>query len=73
MSEWFENGVFAPGLGATKDPIQGTNTPQDSKFVIPGENGKQTITGFAQFVTTRGGAYCFLPSITSLNYIAKLP
>lgn len=73
MSEWIEDGSFAPGLGSTKDPLLGANTAADSKFVIPAEGGAQKVTGFSQFITTRGGAYCFLPSLTALNYLANLP
>ena len=29
-------------------------------------------TGFERFVITRGSAYCFLPSITGLRYIAAI-
>lgn len=30
------------------------------------------ISGFSSFVTTRGAAYCFLPSITAIKFIANL-
>lgn len=72
MSEWVNDGIFAAGLGRTKDPILGNNQPEDSKFVIPAEGGSTAVTGFSQFVTTRGSAYCFLPSITALKYMASL-
>ncbi|MFN2606630.1 MAG: Dyp-type peroxidase [Acidimicrobiales bacterium] len=32
-----------------------------------------TLTGFPGFVTTRGGAYGYLPSITAIRYLAALP
>ena len=72
MTQWVNDGKFAGGLGPTKDPILGNNQPEDSKFVIPAEGGSKTVTGFSQFVTTRGSAYCFLPSITALKYMASL-
>lgn len=72
MSEWVNDGIFAAGLGRTKDPMIGSNTPEDSKFVIPDPAGAKTIAGFSRFVTTRGSAYCFLPSITALRYMALL-
>ncbi|WP_392475935.1 Dyp-type peroxidase [Nostoc sp. C110] len=72
MTQWVNDGIFTAGLDRTKDPMIGNNTPEESKFVIPTEEGAKTIKGFSQFVTTRGGAYCFLPSITALKYIASL-
>ena len=60
-------GKFAPRLGAAKDPLTGANDPADSSFAIP---GAAVISGFARFVTTRGGAYLFLPSMTALRHIA---
>ncbi|XXX81611.1 hypothetical protein WMF30_22910 [Sorangium sp. So ce134] len=73
MSEWVESGLFTAGLRGTKDPLLGNNDPATSKLVIPSEGGDRTITGFPRFVTTRGAAYCFLPSITALKHIANLP
>lgn len=73
MKEWVNDGMFAAGLGRTKDPLLGTNDPRDSRFEIPAEEGAVEVTGFSQFVTTRGGAYCFLPSITALSYMAEHP
>ena len=73
MKDWVNDGLFAGGLGRTKDPILGNNTPEESKFVIPVEGGPPvTIKGFPQFVTTRGSAYCFLPSITALEHLSRL-
>jgi Dyp-type peroxidase family len=67
MSEWLNDGTFAPGLGSTKDPLTGANDPADSRFAIPGGTA---LSGFSRFVTTRGGAYCFLPSMTALRHLA---
>jgi Dyp-type peroxidase family len=75
MSQWVNEGGFNNGLPTrTKDPLIGSNTPDESKFIIPveGEGKPRIIRGFSRFVTTRGAAYCFLPSITALKYIAKL-
>jgi hypothetical protein len=73
MTQWINDGTFTAGLDRTKDPMIGNNAPSDSKFKIPAPEGDKIITGFSQFVTTRGSAYCFLPSITALKYIANLP
>ena len=32
----------------------------------------RVVTGFSRFVTTRGSAYCFLPSLAALRYLAAL-
>ena len=31
------------------------------------------LQGFSRFVTTKASAYCFLPSITALKWIAAMP
>ena len=73
MANWINKGGFRSGVptGAT-DPLFGSNEQEKSKFVIPTEEQPLTVAGFQRFVTTRGGAYCFLPSITALKYIAAL-
>jgi hypothetical protein len=45
-----------------------------SVFVIPQADGAPPIkiTGFSNFVTTRAAAYCFLPGINALKFIANL-
>lgn len=59
-----------------EDVFLGVNDPQDSSFTLPalGAKGKKntTIKGFSRMITTRGGAYVFLPSITGLRYLAGL-
>ncbi len=70
MSEWLNDGIFAAGLGRTKDPLIGANEPHEGRFAIPGTTPVQ-VAGFSRFVTTRGGAYCFLPSMTALRHMAE--
>ena len=60
-------GVNDPTPGSTNSssftlPVNTTSGPKNT-----------TLTGFSRMITTRGGAYCFLPSITGLRYLAKLP
>lgn len=70
MKQWVNSGHFA-GLGDNvKDPLIGDNDSQDSKFDIPSDKESLEIKGFERFIITRGGAYCFLPSITALKYMA---
>lgn len=73
MADWGNKGTFAPGLGGTRDPIIGDNSAPDSKFSIPVPGQKPIQLTLERFVTTRGGAYCFLPSATALRYISALP
>ena len=60
-----------------QDFYQGVNDPATSSFTLAalGEKGKNNtrLTGFPRLVITRGGAYCFLPSIKGLRYLAALP
>lgn len=59
-----------------EDVFLGINDPSSSSFTLAacGANGtaNTTVTGFPRLVTTRGGAYVFLPSITGLRYLAGL-
>jgi hypothetical protein len=54
--------------------VIGTQDPADSIFVIPQTSGASPIeiTGFSSFTTTQAAAYCFLPSITAIKFIAGL-
>lgn len=72
MKHWANDGGFA-GLGQSKDPILGDNAAESSKFVIPVAGGKPVVLrGFPRLVRTRGAAYCLLPSLTGLRYLASL-
>lgn len=73
MKEWVNDGDFA-GLGTDRDPILGNQPDAGGRFRFPVAGKPQTIIrGMSTFVTTRAGAYCFLPSITGLRYLAALP
>ena len=78
MREWINGYEF---VGASrlnpksKDLIASRKSdPAEGVFEIPQADGapSRTITGFSSFVTTRATAYCFLPSITALKFIANL-
>lgn len=63
-----------------RDVLLGANDPTISSFIIPeppadaddprSRAKHKKLTGFRSFVTTRGGAYCLLPSIHALRYIS---
>ncbi|MGH3778108.1 MAG: Dyp-type peroxidase [Pseudonocardiaceae bacterium] len=72
MAQWANDGTFTAGLGRTKDPVIGAQPDATGTFSIPRPEGPVVLAGLARFVTTRGGAYCFLPSITGIRYLANL-
>ena len=57
-----------------KGPIIGANDPDSSIFEMPQPDGAPPIrvSGFSSFTHTRATAYCFMPSITALKFIAGL-
>ena len=58
-----------------EDMFMGVHHPSSSFTIAqPGAAGanNRRITGFPRLITTRGGVYCFLPSITGLRYLAAL-
>ena len=72
MKDWVNDGDFA-GLGTDKDPILGNHPPSGGRFRIPGPTKPATVVrGISTLITTRAGAYFFLPSITGLRYLAVL-
>lgn len=81
----FVKSVKGPGGANTvrnvsgDDVLGGVNDPARSSFTLPtppsgdGPVTNQRLTGFSRFVHTRGGAYCYLPSLTAVRYLARLP
>ena len=70
MAEWANDGIFTAGFGGTKDPLIGAQADSTGSFSIPSPEGPMVLPGLPRFVTTRGGAYCFLPSITAIHHLA---
>jgi Dyp-type peroxidase family len=70
MKDWVNKGVFAGLPSDAKDPLGGANDDNNGQFDIPVSPGQSIeLTGIERFITTKGGAYCFIPSITALEYI----
>jgi len=67
---WINNVKFA-GLYDEDDPLIGSAVETDRKFTIQDQPLRRRVCGFQQFVTTRGGAYFFLPSLTALKILAE--
>jgi deferrochelatase/peroxidase EfeB len=77
QNAWMMGTKFA-GLCDESDPLLGSRTPvpgclSTDTFSIPQERGvARRVRGIPRFVTVRGGAYLFLPSLRALRYLASL-
>lgn len=66
------------GLSEESDPLMGNREPIPGcpftdAFSLARENGlRKRVTEVPQFVTVRGGAYFFLPSLRALQYFATV-
>ena len=70
QSEWVNDGVFI-GAGKDKDPVVGSNG-DGGAFTLPRRPLRKRFQGIPNFVVTRGGEYCFMPSLTALRWLADL-
>jgi deferrochelatase/peroxidase EfeB len=66
------------GMTEESDPLMGNREsiagcPKPDSYSIPRESGlRERCNGLPQFVTVRGGAYFFLPSLRALRYLASV-
>jgi Dyp-type peroxidase family len=70
---WVNNPRFN-GLVSNRDPLGGDNDPSaaaPSAMHVPGRPTGLRTMPLPRFVTVRGGAYFFMPSITALRYLAE--
>lgn len=73
MCDWLNLGLGDPRITGSNDPLLGMNIPETSWFAIPLKSGNTIqLRGFPRFVTTRGGAYTFLPGIPAIRYLSSL-
>jgi deferrochelatase/peroxidase EfeB len=75
QNAWIMNTKFS-GLTGESDPLLGNREailgcPVTDDFIAAEENGvRRRVSGLPQFVTVRGGAYFFLPSLRAVRYFA---
>jgi Dyp-type peroxidase family len=70
QSQWMNDGVFFGG-GDARDPIVGSNDgPGD--YTIPHRPVRRRLQAMPRFVVTRGGEYCFMPSLSALRWLGNL-
>jgi Dyp-type peroxidase family len=67
---WSNSAKFA-GLRNDPDPLTGARYLPDSQFTIQQQGVRRRFVGMPNFVTTRGGAYFFLPGIAGIRYLAS--
>jgi len=69
---WCNNPSFG-GLNDNKDPLVGDNNRADqpsNHMTIPRRPLRERTAALPRFVTVRGGAYLFMPSLTALRFLA---
>jgi len=77
MSQWVNNADFAGGKALSGiDPLLGNvgdvkGVPNQNVFTYWQDRKPIQVQGLSRFVTTRGGLYCFLPSITAIKWMAE--
>jgi hypothetical protein len=71
--DWLNLSLQDPRITGSNDPITGTNDPDTSWFDLPLKCGNTIrLRGLPEFVSTRGGAYTFLPSLSAIRYLGSL-
>ncbi|HXM68122.1 MAG TPA: Dyp-type peroxidase [Candidatus Acidoferrum sp.] len=69
QSQWVTDGNFI-SHGTEQDPILGTDVGE-RLFTIPERPVRRRLHGLPQFVTVRGGEYCFMPGLRALKWLAS--
>jgi deferrochelatase/peroxidase EfeB len=76
QNAWMMSTKFSAMTGES-DPLIGNREPVPGcsvtdSFIVPRQGGlSRRVCGLPQFVTVRGGAYFFLPSLRALRYFAR--
>ena len=77
QNAWMNSSKFS-GLSGETDPLLGNRAPISgcpvtNDFTEPRDDGvPRHVTGLPQFITLRGGAYFFLPSLRALRFFAEV-
>jgi deferrochelatase/peroxidase EfeB len=69
-TQWLNDGIFI-GAPAEKDPLVGQGDGS-GPFTIPRTPIRRRLPDVPPFVVTRGGEYCFAPSLSALRWLADL-
>ena len=69
-TQWLNDGIFL-GAPSEKDPLVGPNDGTGT-FTIPARPIRRRLQDLPPFVVTRGGEYCFAPSLSAMRWLAEL-
>jgi Dyp-type peroxidase family len=69
-TQWLNDGIFI-GAPLESDPLVGPHHDPTS-FTIPQRPIRRRLQDLPPFVVTRGGDYCFAPSLSALRWLAEL-
>ena len=69
QKEWVNKSDFFGGTDE-RDPVIGSN--RDATYNIPRRPLRRQLKNIQSFVTTRGGEYAFMPSLSALRWLAAL-
>ena len=74
MSTWVNQDISAAGIRGTREPLLGAQPDFGGQFVMRTDDARDPIVfdNLPRFVRTRGSAYCFLPGIGGLRFIAGI-
>jgi hypothetical protein len=65
-------GLQDPRITGSNDPVAGSNDLDTGWFDLPLKSGATIrLRGLPRFVTTRGGAYTFLPSLAAIRFLGS--
>jgi Dyp-type peroxidase family len=70
QTQWVNGGVFL-GAPEEKDPLVGSNDGSGT-FTIPHSPVRRRLHGLQRFTVTRGGEFCFVPSLSALRWLSEL-
>ena len=72
QADWVNVGLQDPRLTGTNDPLVGANDGMTTELRWTTSAGHDVVSRrLPSFVDTEGGAYCFVPSIPSIRWIAS--
>ncbi len=70
-TQWLNDGIFI-GAPLESDPLVGPRGDDSETFTIPHRPIRRRLTDLPPFVITRGGEYCFAPSLSALRWLSEL-